>query len=291
MILNAENYFSLEADRGFMSCSQFKIWDLCELQAYHRYVLGTTKQKDKKCFDEGHFVHSYFEGREEFHKHFYENIEKYTCEKGRAPNKVRVLRSEFKKALRACIKANRDNYIRTAMVGESEKIFTGKFAGTEWKIKVDRVTKDEPYRFSDLKYVKTLQRDYWVNGYLDDYGDFKKEQENHLWFEKNIKTYFYEHWNYWQRFAVYWKVLYVATGKSFTPYLPAISKEVPADIEVYGFADEFRLKMELDYIEEKMPRILDVKLGREKPKGCGKCALCRKYKKITRIVEAESIFK
>ena len=89
MELTAENYFSLEADRIYMSVSQYSAFLECEKKAYLRYVVGSIKQEDKKCFSLGHLVHSFFEGKKEFKKLIHDNLETYTYEKGKGLNKKR----------------------------------------------------------------------------------------------------------------------------------------------------------------------------------------------------------
>ena len=49
MKLNEENYYSKEADKEFMSYSQFKKWLECEHQAYAQYVSGQYKQEQTKA--------------------------------------------------------------------------------------------------------------------------------------------------------------------------------------------------------------------------------------------------
>ena len=290
MKLTAENYFSLEADREFMSCSQFKVWDICQLQAYHRYVLFTIKQEDKKCFDEGHFTHAYFESREAFRKLIHDNLETFTYEKGKGLDKKRVFYANYKKAIKACQRVKKDEIFMWSIQGQSEKIYTGEFAGCNWKIKVDFVNDEGNPRFTDLKFMRSLSKREWLEIYIDDYGIAQKFKEGEFWVKRKMDVKYYEFWDYWRRFSVYHKILSVATGKSYIPILSAISKEDPPDFEVKSFDDEFRINMELNYIESKMPEILDVKLGRAEPKHCGVCAICRKYKKLTRIEKAESIF-
>ena len=61
MKLNKQNYFSSEANKKYMSVSQFKdfapAWGGCEAMALAK-VRGEYEQPPKTAFIEGHYIHA-----------------------------------------------------------------------------------------------------------------------------------------------------------------------------------------------------------------------------------------
>ena len=62
MILTPENYFSPEADREYMSVSQYKSFLKCEAAAYAE-LTGEWQREEKEAFLVGHYVHAWAEGK------------------------------------------------------------------------------------------------------------------------------------------------------------------------------------------------------------------------------------
>ena len=60
MILNRDNYFSVEADKEFMSVSQFKNFEKCEAKALND--IEKESQEDKQCFLEGQLFEALVSG-------------------------------------------------------------------------------------------------------------------------------------------------------------------------------------------------------------------------------------
>jgi hypothetical protein len=78
---------------------------------------------------------------------------------------------------------------------------------------------------------------------------------------------------------IYASVEKEVTGRKdyLEPYIAAISKENPCDKEVYkGFISDFDPLQW--YIEDNLPKILEVKNGKREPIHCGKCDYCRSVK-------------
>jgi predicted adenine nucleotide alpha hydrolase (AANH) superfamily ATPase len=84
--------------------------------------------------------------------------------------------------------------------------------------------------------------------------------------------------------AVYRRVLQENLGQTYTPYIVAVTKENPPNKAVLHF-DENRFDFEYEYIETYLPRILEVKAGKEKPNRCEKCDYCRSTKLLNNTME------
>ncbi|MFZ7753643.1 PD-(D/E)XK nuclease-like domain-containing protein [Bacillus velezensis] len=62
-----------------------------------------------------------------------------------------------------------------------------------------------------------------------------------------------------------------------------VSKEDPPDKAVINI-DKGRMEVELEEIEQRMGRILQVKHGGEKPERCERCKYCRATNQLNSII-------
>ena len=84
--------------------------------------------------------------------------------------------------------------------------------------------------------------------------------------------------------AVYRKIIELATGKTYTPYIVAVTKESPPNKAVIHI-DESRYDFEYEYVEVELERIIGIKNGEIEPNECGKCEYCRQNKKLEGTIE------
>ncbi|NFO48022.1 hypothetical protein FDB40_14020, partial [Clostridium botulinum] len=61
MILTDKNYYSIEADKKYMSVSQYKLFKQCEEKAVAK-LKGEYKQNESDAFLLGKYIHSWSEG-------------------------------------------------------------------------------------------------------------------------------------------------------------------------------------------------------------------------------------
>lgn len=253
--LTNDNYYSLEADQEYMSYSQYKSFLRCEAAAMAK-LKGEWKPEPSSEMLVGSFVHSAIEGiSEEFKK---QNPEIFT-QKGE-------LRAPFKVAENMVAALQNDVLIKKYLSGEKERIFTGYFAGCNWKAKLDVYNQAEAY-LTELKTVRSLTEKIWDN-------------------EEKCWKHFVEAYGYIGQVA-----LYRYLSETIIPpdvYMVLITKEDPPDKAVISFAPEL-LEQELEKIEMNMPRILEVKSGKEKPYSCGKCDYCRGSKQLLRVLDFEEL--
>lgn len=253
MNLSANNYYSEEANKEYMSVSQFKSFAgtdgklACEASAMAE-LNGEWKIKNTTALMVGSYVDSYFEGTLDDFK--LRNPEIFT-QKG-------TLKSDYQKAESIIKRIEQDPFFMKCLSGEKQVIMTGELFGSKWKIKMDSYIPDTV--IVDLKVMSSITKLEWIRdlGYVD----------------------FIRYWGYDIQGAVYQEIVRQNTGKKLPFYIAAATKEDETNIEVIHIADNF-LRDALSIVEANMPRILKVKSGQEEPERCGNCAYCRKTKVLT----------
>lgn len=248
--LNAENYYSNEANLEYMSVSQFKDFagtygklgcEECAMAKIH----DKFQEPNRTALLEGSYVDAFYEGTLDKFKE--EHPEMFT-QKGE-------LRSNFAKAERAIARSMRDPLFQEYMSGEKQVIMTGELFGAKWKIKMDSYHPGKA--IVDLKYMQSLTK----FGYVPDIGYLD----------------FVRYWGYDVQGAIYQEIVRQNTGKKLPFYIAGISKEEAIDIEVIYIHDNY-LQEALRRVETCMPRILEVKSGKVKPERCEQCLWCRDTK-------------
>lgn len=254
--LNRDNYFSAEANWRYMSVSQYKDFLKCEAAALAK-LKGEYEPNKSDAFLAGSYVHAWNEGiLEEFKA---SNPGLYSS---RGSSKGQ-LKSEFKNLDLAIETLANDRLAMMALEGEKEVVMTSELFGVPWKIMIDSYNPSKG-RFTDLKTVKSLEDKFW----------------NGTSYES-----FIEHYRYTTQIAVYSEVERLVSGRDsyLEGLIVAVTKETPPDKAVIGF-DTDMIELELLLIEDRLPRIIEVKQGKTESKGCGKCEYCRSKKKLTGII-------
>lgn len=252
MELSASNYYSAEANREYMSVSQYKDFAGtygklgCEYCAMEK-LEGRWQEKKTTALLVGSYVDSYFEGSLDTFKAENPDIFKKTGDKG--------LRAEYIKAEDIIRRIESDKFFMMCLSGYKQVIMTGELFGAKWKIKIDSYIADKV--IVDLKIMSSITKHEYVRdvGYLD----------------------FIRYWGYDIQGAIYQEIVYQNTGKRLPFYIAAASKEEETNIEVIHVTDNF-LKDAMSMVEAAMPRILQVKNGEVKPDRCESCDCCRHTK-------------
>lgn len=250
MQLTSENYYSREANREYMSVSQFKDFVGtygrlgCEFTALEKIEERWEDEKSTALMV-GSYVDSYFEG----------TLAKFKAENPSLFKKDGGLKAEYVKADEIIARIERDEYFMKYMSGQKQVIMTGELFGAKWKIKIDSYIPD--VAIVDLKVMSSITELKWVKdlGYLD----------------------FVRYWGYDIQGAIYQEIVRQNTGKRLPFYIAAASKEEETNIEVIHVTDNF-LKDAMSMVEAAMPRILQVKSGEVKPDRCENCDCCRSTK-------------
>lgn len=261
MVLTAENYYSKEANKEYMSVSQYKDFAgtygkmACEFSAIEKLEERWAQKKTTPLLV-GSYVDSYFEGTVgEFKK---ETPEIFTQDGG--------LKAPYIQADKIIERMERDPLFMMYMSGKKQVIMTAELFGTKWKIKIDSYA--EGIAITDLKVVESITKPKWVRdiGYLD----------------------FIRYWGYDIQGAIYQEVVYRNTGLRLPFYIAAGTKEEEPNIEVIHVTQNY-LDEAKHMVEMNMPRILRVKNGEAEPDRCEMCDCCRHTKVLKRPISITNL--
>jgi len=259
LTLSKDNYYSPEANREYMSHSQYKDFLSCEAMALAK-LNGEYTPPTSDEYLVGSYVHAWNEETlEQFKAKHPEIISSKGSTKGQ-------LKADFKRADRMIETLANDPMCMFALEGQKEIILTAEMFGAIWKIRMD-VYNPERHRIVDLKTAKSIRELVWST-------------------EQWTKVSFVEAYGYLTQLSIYCEVERIATGHKgwAEPLIVAISKEDPPDKAIISLLDEPRFERELEVIQDKMPRIIAVKAGEIAPRRCEKCAWCRSTKKLTTVM-------
>lgn len=270
--LTNENYYSAQANKWYMSASQYKAFDRCELAALAE-LRGEWKRPESTALSVGSYIDAYFS--DELEQFKAANPDIYKRDGG--------LKAEYITAHNTAERLERDELARMLLAGKHQVIKTGQIGGVWFKAKfdsllssarVERICKKFPAvrdlvplgggMIVDLKYMR----------------DFEPIWDD----EAREKVGFINYWGYDIQGAIY-----QALDGNFAPFvIVAATKEAEPDFEAFNIPDG-DLAYCLAEIETKAPRYRDIKLGKIAPIGCGKCAYCRREKKLNEIKIYQSI--
>lgn len=253
MVLTADNYYSDEANRQYMSVSQFKDFNGtygrigCEFAAMEK-LAGRWNPEPSTALMVGSYVDSYIEGTLDDFKS--RNPDIFTA-KGE-------LKAPYKKAEEIIARIERDKYFMKYLSGEKQTIMTAELLGCKWKIKMDSYIPG--VAIVDLKVMSSITDLKWVKdiGYLD----------------------FVRYWNYDIQGAVYQKIVEINTGKKLPFFIAAVTKETEPDIRIIHVTQNY-LDEALLIVESNINRVLMVKNGEVEPDRCDLCDCC-KHNRILR---------
>lgn len=261
--LTNENYYSSDADRYYMSVSQFKDFagtlghGACEATALKK-VNRLIPQVKTKALLVGSYIDSYFEGTLDEFKAENPEIFKKTGDKG--------LLADYKQAEQIISRIENDALFTQYMAGQKQVIMTGNLFGLDWKIKMDSYHPDD--KIVDLKVMKDMAP-IWsdlTHSYMD----------------------FIRYWGYDIQGAVYQKIVEINTGKKLPFYIACATKETPCDIEIIEITQPY-LDDALKFVQDNIARVTNIKNGISEAQKCHSCYYCKKDKILTAPVSIESI--
>lgn len=281
MKLTAENYYSNEANRHYLSKSIFTDFERCEAAALAKLNNDWEPQRDEKALLVGNYLHSYFESKEA-HQDFLKqtdsagktNESKMISSAGKTKGQ---LKKEFKVAKQMIDRLVEDEaFNQLYLPGQKEVIVTGDIHGIQWMGKIDSLDLENQF-FYDIKTSKDLHSGTWI-----------KTEEG-----RNQKVPFVQGLGYDIQMAIYRELIRQTFGVICQPLIFAVSKQTPSElmgITFDGDDEQAMLSAALDYVEEKQPHIKAVIDGIEKPVGCGMCEYCRSKSTIsTNLIGATQI--
>ncbi len=249
MILTNDNYYSQEANREYLSVSQYKSFRTCEARAMAE-IRGEWKNPTTTALLVGSYVDAWFEG----------TLDSFILSHPEILKKDGTLKADFVQAEEIIKFVQRDPVFMEYMSGEKQVIMAAELFGTKWKIKIDSYHPEK--MVVDGKVMRSMER---IMG----------------------KS-FVEHWYYDLQMAIYAEVVRRRTGFDLETYLAVVTKQDPPDKDVIHIPKWRRDDM-LSEVERNTPRILALKAGQAEPQRCGVCDYCRATKIITEPIDFELV--
>lgn len=258
--LTQENYFSIESNMKYMSASQFKDFQKCQVMAMAK-LNGEYVEEKSKAMLVGSYVDAYFSNE----------LEKFATENPQIFKKDGTLLKDFEKANEIIKVIEEDELLMKYLGGKKQVIMTGKIAGVLFKIKVDSLL---PYAIVDQKIMSSIKELVW---------QYDKKQK------KNIQLDFVEAFGYDIQGAIYQEVVRQRMGEQFPFILAATTKEECPDKALIDIDQQY-LDRALKEVMELAPTYDAIKKGFVEPIGCGNCPACRMKKKLTQVVSYKELF-
>lgn len=270
MKLTSDNYYTLEADREYMSCSQYQDFLSCEARAMAK-LDGRYIPKPSEALVVGNYFHTAMESPEAHeafcNEHFYD-IFKTKVSKKSGEVEVTGKYAPYETADRMIEVCKNDPLIRTLidMPGENEVIMTGELFGMPWKIRLDKYHADRRI-IIDWKTTADINK--------TEYNPATGERES-----------FVEALGYMMRAAVYTEIEKQFAKKNTDAdfIIVAISKQDPPDKAALLLNHRQRYDWELEQIKNRIGMIAAIKRGEVAPRRCGVCDYCRATKVLKKIV-------
>ncbi|MCH5202741.1 MAG: PD-(D/E)XK nuclease-like domain-containing protein [Oscillospiraceae bacterium] len=244
MLLNNENYFSVENQMKYMGVSQFKSFEQCQASALAE-VTGNFEREKTTALLVGSYVDAHFEG----------TLDLFRAKNPEIFTKKGDLKAEYRKAEEIIQRIEQDNLFMEYMGGDKQVIMTGDIEGVPVKIKIDSYHTD---KIVDLKIMKDFQPIY------------KSEQGRLNWVEA---------WQYDLQGAVYQEIVRQNTGKTLPFFLAAATKEKVTDLNIIQIPQEY-LDVELERFKKNVQFYDAIKHGLIPPERCECCDYC----KITKVL-------
>ena len=144
MILTNENYYCSEANREYMSVSQYKDFQKCEAAAMAE-LRGEWKRPETTALLVGSYIDSWFEG----------TLEEFTAAHPEIYTRTGKLKADFVQAEELIEFVKRDPMFMRYMAGKKQIIMTAELFGAKWKIKIDSY---HPDKIVDLKVMRSMER-------------------------------------------------------------------------------------------------------------------------------------
>ena len=145
MKLTESNYYSLEADKAYMSVSQFKSFLDCEARIMAKLNGEYVEEGNNTALLVGSFVDSSVEG----------TLDKFKEENPQIFTQKGELKADFKKAEEIVRLIKENELFQKFLSGEKQVILTFELFGIWWKIKMDSFVRD--ICITDLKTARNTE--------------------------------------------------------------------------------------------------------------------------------------
>lgn len=254
MVLTKYNYHSVEANKEYMSVSQFKTFLDCPSRMVAE-MNGDMPHKQTTSMLVGSYVDAYFSGE------FPEFMEAHPEIRN---SRTGELKADYKHADKIINRARRDEFFMEFLNAPlKQQILTGWIGGHEWKVKIDALHED---KIVDLKVMKDMKA---------------------VWNQGERKS-FMDAWRYPLQGHIYREIVKQHVGKELPFYLAVMTKEEEPDIAVIEIPS-WRLNAEEAIVRHYIDEYDAVRSGKIEPRRCEKCSWCRSTKLLTKTVKYEDL--
>lgn len=268
MVLAEENYYSPEANKEYMSVSQFKQFLHCEAAAA-AIVHG-------EWIPESHstalLVGSYVDAA------LTDDLDNFKSKHPEMYKKDGSLKADFVQAQAVVDRIKSDRLFSLLIAGNHQKILTGEIAGVPFKAKLDSLLSPEQAQKIMEEFPETVYG-------LSPFGaivDLKcmRDYASQWSAEDGCRVSFIRGWGYDIQGAVYQKL----EGHRLPFVIAAATKETPPDVRAFSIS-QAELDDRLSLVEEMAPRYQAIKLKKIPPERCENCAYCRATRRLESIID------
>lgn len=266
MILTAENYYGIEADKEYFSVSQVKRFLECEEAALDE-LLNPTEEEKTEALLVGGYVDAHFSGE----------MERFRAENPEIFKRDGSLKVAYRKAEDIIARIEGDKLSMMMLAGEKQQIMTGEICGAPFKIKPD-VLLSAGQMDAVAQAFPGMSEYIWAGGAIVDLKIVRDFEP--LYRKEEGRMSFIEYWRYDLQLAVYQEIVRQVTGAKLPCFILAATKQ-----DVPGLAlipiEQAMLDFNLEWLKQRMPRLIAVKKGEEEADSCGECAHCRRTHQLS----------
>ena len=254
MALSEHTYFSKEADRDYMSVSQFKNFQKCEAMAMAQLNGEYTPERGRALIL-GSYVDEMLTGTKESQEKFVEENRAELFKKNGEPY------ADVAQADEAIIRVRNQPLMMHYLDGEHQVVMTGEIEGVPFKIKMDSYNPDE--FITDLKYMASLR-------------------------SPNLFQPMIGYWGYDLQAACYQEIVRQNTGLQLPFLFVVATKEKPAHLAV-GEISQWNMNEAVETVRKKIKRYQAIKNGEIEPERCEEygCDYCTLTKVITEPIDTD----
>ena len=254
MTFTEDTYYGQQANREFMSVSQFKAFQKCEAAAMAE-LNGEYTPEWGRALLLGRYVDEMLTGTKETQEQFIEENRAELFKKNGDPY------ADIAQADETVIRVRNQPLMMHYLNGEHQVIMTGKIEGVPFKIKMDCY---KPGEFiTDFKYMASLR-------------------------SPNLFQPMISYWGYDTQAACYQEIVYQNTGERLPFIFDVATKEKPAHLAV-GQISQWNMEAALETVRMKIKRYHAIKTGEIEPERCEDygCDYCTTTRIITEPIDTD----
>ena len=283
MNLNSGNYYGSEANRVYMSKSQFSNWQRCEAATLAE-LNGEWKPEPSVALLVGGYIDAAMDSPEELERFKAEHPEILNSRTGE-------LKADYKQAELIVTRCKSDrlfalltgNAPETKDHVQRQVIFVGEIGGVPFRGKADFLLDETACKIIMAEFPGASEA---LGGPFTEGAivDLKSAKDfSSVWVEsEGRRVNWISAWDYEMQGAIYRELYRQMTGKSLPFVIVAATKEKVTDFDAL-YIPGADLDAALEFVEEQAPLYENVKQGRAIPIRCGRCDYCKATRTLTKI--------